>query len=94
MPQIKTHVFICTNGQPDQIGKCASKGSESLHALVKAQCQDLGPSARINKSGCLGQCERGIAAVIYPHGYWHLELTDKDSTKLVDFIKNVHSKNS
>jgi (2Fe-2S) ferredoxin len=94
MPQFKTHVFICTNGKPDQIGKCASKGSESLHAHVKDACRDLGPSVRINKSGCLGQCEHGIASVIYPQGEWLLELAESDAEKLVDLIRNVHSKNS
>lgn len=94
MPQPKTHVFICTNGRPDQLGKCNSKGSETLHAQVKAACQNLGPDLRINKSGCLGQCESGITSVIYPEGQWHLELTQDSSARLAEIIKRVHCKDS
>jgi (2Fe-2S) ferredoxin len=94
MRNYKTHVFICTNGSPEQIGKCNSKGAERLHSEVKAACRTIGPEVRVNKSGCLGQCELGIACVIYPNSKWHLELTTESTQDLVEIIERVHTENS
>lgn len=94
MSQVKTHLFICTNGQPNQIGKCHIKGADELHAEVKKICRELGPSVRINRSGCLGQCELGISAVLYPEGKWLNELTPASATDLIELVKDAHLKNS
>lgn len=86
-----THLFICTNGQPDQPGKCAHKGSLDLLQNVKKNAMDLGPGLRINRSGCLGQCEKGITAVLYPQGQWFYQLNkDDDSTLLTHLQKLVN----
>jgi (2Fe-2S) ferredoxin len=94
MPKFKTHVFICTNGCPDQIGKCNSKGAERLYSEVKEACRKLGQEVRVNKSGCLGHCELGIACVIYPNSEWHLELKSESTQDLVKVIERVHTENS
>lgn len=82
----KTHLFICTNGGTNP-EKCASKGSENLRAQVKDQCKALGKEVRVNASGCLGKCEHGIAAVIYPEATWLVNLTENDNTKLVEAVE-------
>lgn len=73
MPTPKVHLFICTNS-PDKKGKCGYKNADKLRSCIKdrAKEQDWGKSVRVNSSGCLGQCEYGIAAVIYPEGKWLL----------------------
>ncbi|WP_207216264.1 (2Fe-2S) ferredoxin domain-containing protein [Candidatus Finniella inopinata] len=39
---------------------------------MKTRVKELGlENIRINKAGCLGVCEHGPAAVIYPQGNWH-----------------------
>jgi (2Fe-2S) ferredoxin len=78
----KTHLFICTNAS-DKPGKCGSKGSEGLRRNLKERCAEkFGKSMRVNASGCLGHCERGIAAVLYPKGDWFLDLTPADEDRL------------
>jgi (2Fe-2S) ferredoxin len=87
MEKYKTHVFVCTNS-PDKLGKCGSKGSESLRKGLKDQCRDeFGKSVRVNSAGCLGFCEHGIAAVIYPAGEWLLDLKDTDAAEVMEKIR-------
>lgn len=44
------------------------------------------PDVRVNASGCLGHCEEGITAVMYPQGEWKLNLTPSDTETLVDWV--------
>ena len=90
MAGYKTHLFICTNS-PDNPLKCGGKGSEELRKQVKEQCAaKFGKAVRVNSSGCLGYCEQGIAAVIYPQGQWHLNLKKEDSANLLEAISAVN----
>jgi predicted metal-binding protein len=87
-PQMKAHLFVCTN-RPDKEGKCGSKGSEKLRDEVKERCRNAFgkiPELRVNASGCLGYCEQGISAVLYPQGRWFLELKADDGEKLFEAV--------
>lgn len=80
------HVFVCTN-KPDNPKKCGSRDAEDLRKDLKDQCgKAFGKAVRINASGCLGYCEHGIAAVIYPDNEWHLDLHKKDTDFLFEKI--------
>lgn len=82
----KTHLFVCTNS-PDNPKKCGSKGAEDLRRRLKETCgAKYGKTVRINASGCLGYCERGIAAVIYPEGQWLLDLNNDDDQKIQEAV--------
>jgi predicted metal-binding protein len=91
-PKFTAHLFICTNDRgPDaKRESCCPKGSEELREKVKKACKEKGFSGvRINSAGCLDQCERGIAAVLYPAGQWFLDL-EKDSVDiLVDAVEKT-----
>ena len=88
----KTHVFICTNA-PDREGKCGNKGSEELRRGLKDICKEkYGKQVRINSSGCLGFCEKGIAAVIYPEGKWHFDLDKRDEKLLLNDVEKSQKK--
>lgn len=94
MDGYKTHLFICTNS-PDKPGKCGSKDAEKLRKEVKDICKnEFGKSVRVNSAGCLGYCERGIAAVIYPQGEWLFELDKKDSATVVEKIRKLQKNES
>ena len=96
-PNFDAHVFICTHErdakkvnptepQPSKQKCCFASGGAELRKLLKESCaQDshLKKRVRINASGCLGQCENGIACVIYPKSEWHLNLQLSD----VDFLR-------
>ena len=77
------HLFICTNKR-DGKQSCGGEGSEELVDALKKWTKHEGRkgSVRVNKSGCLGPCEKGIVAVCYPKGEWFTELKSKDADKL------------
>ena len=96
MSEYKAHLFICTNA-PDKEGKCGHKKSENLRKNLKARAQqDLGKEVRVNMSGCLGFCEKGIAAVIYPQQKWFFNLSDnkQDEEKLFEELKKALAENN
>jgi (2Fe-2S) ferredoxin len=88
MPEFKAHLFVCTNdrGPGAKRESCSSKGADRLRAEVKKLCAEAGlpkGSVRINGSGCLDQCEKGMVAVLYPSGEWFENLQPGDAPKLV-----------
>jgi (2Fe-2S) ferredoxin len=88
-PKLKAHVFICTNERQNK-ASCAQKGSISLREELKKECLNLfGKEVRINESGCLGQCEKGIACVIYPDSKWlfFLKNDEESKEKILKIIK-------
>jgi predicted metal-binding protein len=89
MNEFKSHLFICTNS-PDKPGKCGHKNSEAMRRELKERCksESWSQNVRINSSGCLGFCERGISAVLYPEANWFFDLTDKDCDVLFQAVKN------
>ena len=88
-PSYDFHFFICQNERPDNHprGCCLSKGSDKLLNYMKARVKEFGiQNIRINKAGCLDQCEKGPAMVVYPEGIWYTPKTPED----VDEIINSH----
>ncbi len=91
----QAHLFVCTNRRSN--GKdCFSKGGESLRTKLKGWCraQGLQSEVRVNSSGCLDACERGIVAVNYPSGEWLEALTDtpEGEERLRQSIRNALTK--
>lgn len=88
MSDYRAHVFICTH---EKVGKpsCGAKGSAELRDRLKKMSKDevaWTDKVRINNSGCLGECEHGIACVIYPKGHWLTELVASDDQKVINAI--------
>jgi (2Fe-2S) ferredoxin len=82
----KSHLFICTN-KPDKPGKCGYEGSDDLRAKMKERCREaFGKDVRVSSSGCMGMCEHGIVAVVYPQGKWLLDLQKKDDDIVFDAV--------
>jgi (2Fe-2S) ferredoxin len=88
-PKLASHFFICTNHR--EVGEdCSKKGSLELFQKVKDAVKSdpsLSAKAKVSKSGCLGFCSVGIAAVHYPEGKWITELKKDDSEKLLEEIR-------
>jgi len=89
---LKCHVFICT--------KCSStkereRGGElceaqALRNSTKKKSKEIwGKSVRINKSGCLGKCDEGIACVLYPSQVWLTGLTDEGTNEVITAIEQA-----
>jgi (2Fe-2S) ferredoxin len=87
-PHFERHVFICVNrrdpGNPK--GSCAEKGSEAVRDEFKRQLHERGIKGRIraNAAGCLDQCPRGAAVVIYPEQVWYGGVTAEDVSEIVE----------
>lgn len=86
----KVHIFVCTNA-PDKPGKCGHKGGADLRMALKdlAAKETWAKDCRVNASGCLGQCESGIAAVTYPQGEWQLNLKSTDTDVLLNSLRQT-----
>lgn len=78
------HVFVCTNKRDGGRESCADKGANELRDQLKKWAKEkYGRKVRINASGCLDFCEKGIVSVIYPQGEWLMNLT----TQSLDDLK-------
>lgn len=85
----KAHLFICTN-KKDGRPCCADKGAEALRGRLKDWAKkEFGRDVRVNASGCLDQCEKGIAAVLYPQNIWFTEITSDDDEKLKTVLREA-----
>lgn len=79
--QFRKHVFVCTNERTadNPRGCCSSKNSLELLTRLKRAARAAGLSdVRVNKAGCLDNCEDGPSCVIYPEGTWYT-LPDDDA---------------
>ena len=80
------HLFICTN-EKKKDKSCGPKGGIELREKLKKSLKEkYGNQLRVNASGCLGPCEKGVNAVLYPQGKWFHFLTEKDVDMLEEFI--------
>jgi predicted metal-binding protein len=70
---VKAHLFVCTHTRENG-ESCGAKGSSGLVDRLKARFKGryAKNEMRVNRSGCLGKCEQGIACVLYPEGEWRL----------------------
>lgn len=85
-PSYDFHIFICQNqrGESHPLGCCLSKGSDKLLNYMKTRVKELGiKNLRINKAGCLDQCKKGPALVIYPEGVWYSPQSVEDIEEII-----------
>ncbi|HZL17031.1 MAG TPA: (2Fe-2S) ferredoxin domain-containing protein [Polyangia bacterium] len=87
-PHFERHVFVCVNRRDpsNPKGSCAEKGSEAVRDEFKRQLHERGIKGRIraNAAGCLDQCPRGTAVVIYPEQVWYGGVTAADVSEIVE----------
>ncbi len=64
---------------------CTSDGKSELHARLNQLAKEAGLAGkvRINKSGCLDQCEHGPTVVVYPEAVWYGGVKPEDAEELV-----------
>lgn len=87
------HLFICIN-QRHNARSCSQGDSLTLQEYAKKKLRTLGlenvEKIRVNKSGCLGRCEFGPVAVVYPDGVWYAYRTREDLCEILSehIVKN------
>ena len=89
--QFRMHVFVCTNerSQESPRGCCAAKKSlEILTRLKRAAKAEGLKDVRVNKAGCLDNCESGPSCVVYPEGTWYtLPEDDEGMGRILQHLK-------
>ena len=85
-PYYHVHFFVCVNRRNNS-RSCAGGGSEHLQEYAKKRAKELERPelgrVRINKSGCLGRCEHGPIAVVYPDGVWYRYRSKEDLNEIL-----------
>ena len=88
MPKFEHHVFVCHNSRPAYAKRpsCTTDGKSDLHARLQQLTKEagLGGRVRINKSGCLDQCEHGPMVVVYPEAVWYGNVRPEDAAAIVE----------
>ena len=88
LPAFERHVFVCHNVRPADAPRpsCTSDGKSELHARLQQLTKEAGLSGRvrINKSGCLDQCEHGPTVVVYPDAVWYGHVQPEDAQAIVE----------
>jgi (2Fe-2S) ferredoxin len=86
--KVTTHLFVCCR-QRDRKSCCASKGAaewvDQLKSWVKTE--GLKGQVKVSKSSCLGHCESGVTAVLYPQNQWLHKISEDDLTQIKKMIK-------
>lgn len=74
------HVFVCTFGKT-----CPARGGAAIGGELKRMAKEAGITARIrvNKAGCLNQCDRGPTMVVYPEAIWYGGVTTSDIPEIL-----------
>ena len=87
LPAFEHHVFVCHNVRPEGAPRpsCTVDGKSELHAELQqlVKVAGLGAKVRINKSGCLDQCEHGPTVVVYPEAVWYGKVQPSDAAEIV-----------
>jgi (2Fe-2S) ferredoxin len=88
MPAFERHVFVCCNSRPKGAPRrsCTADGTSALHIALQqgVKAADLTGRVRINKSGCLDQCEHGPMVVVYPEAVWYGSVRPEDAAEIVN----------
>lgn len=89
--KLTAHLFVCTNRR-EKGSCCADKGASELRDRVKMLAKERGfRNVRVNAAGCLGHCEEGIVAVLYPEGQWFTNLSKDETSPLLQAIETALS---
>lgn len=82
------HLFLCVNQRPEGKACCANHDAAGACSYAKMQVKQLGLAGpgkiRVSNSGCMGRCEEGPVAVVYPEGHWY---TYKDLADIDEIIE-------
>jgi (2Fe-2S) ferredoxin len=87
LPNYEHHVFVCTNSrEPGSArGSCTLDGKGAILPALQAAAKEAGlkGKVRINKAGCLDQCEHGPTVVVYPDAVWYGFVKPEDIAEIV-----------
>ena len=84
---MKYHMFICGTARPEGHPKpsCGRQGAQDMAGYLseKVWNEEL-DGVRVQQSNCLGRCDAGPVAVVYPEGTWYAYKTKEDLDEIFD----------
>jgi NADH:ubiquinone oxidoreductase subunit E len=84
-------IFMCDKRREANNPKscCYARGGETLRLRLKEMIaeQGLEGQIRVFKSGCLGVCEQGPAAMAYPNGDLIMGIKPDDLPEILEDLK-------
>jgi (2Fe-2S) ferredoxin len=87
LAKYERHLFVCTNQRPEGSPRpsCNPDGKAELHRALNLAVAEAGLKGRVrvNKSGCLDQCEHAANVVVYPEAVWYGNVQLADVPEIV-----------
>lgn len=87
MPAFDYHIFVCTNAreQDHPRSSCdpAKEGALLRAFKTKVAARQLSAVVRVNKAGCMDQCEHGPTVAIYPEAVWYGKVSEADVDEII-----------
>ena len=84
----KHHIFFCNNIRTNGKQCCSQNGAKELYRYAKDRCREnlmLGEGRfGVSESRCLGRCEHGPVAVVYPDDVWYQYIDEEDVDEIIE----------
>jgi (2Fe-2S) ferredoxin len=84
----KHHIFFCNNIRTNGKQCCSQNGAKELYHYAKDRCREnlmLGEGHfGVSESRCLGRCEHGPVAVVYPDDVWYQYIDEEDVDEIIE----------
>jgi len=81
------HIFFCNNVRKDNKPCCSQLGAKKMYQHAKDKCRDQGLLGEgkigVSESRCLGRCEHGPVAVVYPDNVWYQYIDEDDIDEII-----------
>ncbi|WXU00495.1 MAG: Ferredoxin, 2Fe-2S [Catillopecten margaritatus gill symbiont] len=81
------HIFFCNNIRKDGKTCCSQFGAKASYRYVKDKCRNAGKLGKgkigVSESRCLGRCESGPVAVVYPDNIWYQYIDEEDLDDII-----------
>ena len=89
MPKPRKHVLVCLQGRPPghPRGSCQEKGCGEVFSefLAEFQKRNLWASGfQLTNTGCLGPCQAGPTAIVYPEGVMYTGIKPTDVATIIE----------
>lgn len=87
MSYYKKHIFFCSNIRADNALCCSKRGGKAMYRYAKDKCRDEGilgaGKIGVSESRCLGRCEYGAVALVYPDNVWYQCVDTADINEII-----------
>ena len=84
----RRHVFLCENRRDDGRACCARHDAAARIKFLRRWLKERdmhGPGKiRVNRAGCMDQCQNGPVLVVYPDAVWYRYGGEDDLTEIAE----------